>query len=46
LNYIRDFDRHITDTIIWPQLKTKILKYKPFVNFNQTKLKLTLKELL
>ena len=46
LNYIKDFDRHITDTIIWPQLKTKILKYKPFVNFNQTKLKLTLKELL
>jgi len=46
LNYIRDFDKHITDTIIWPQLKTKILKYKPFINYNQTKLKLTLKELL
>ena len=46
LNYIKDFDRHITDTIIWPQLKTKILKYKPFVKYNQTKLKLTLKELL
>ena len=46
LNYVRDFDKHISDTIIWPQLKTKILKYKPFINYNQTKLKLTLKELL
>ena len=46
LNYVRDFDKHISDTIIWPQLKTKILKYKPFINYNQTKLKLTLKEFL
>tara|TARA_Y100000114_G_scaffold28066_1_gene23713 strand:- start:158 stop:736 length:579 start_codon:yes stop_codon:yes gene_type:complete len=46
LNYIKDFDKHISDTIIWPQLKNKISKYAPFINYNETKMKLTLKELL
>jgi hypothetical protein len=45
-NYIKDFDKHISDTIIWPQLKTKILKYKPFLQYNETKLKLKLKEMV
>ena len=42
----KDFDKHISDTIIWPQLKNKISKYAPFINYNETKMKLTLKELL
>ena len=46
LNYIKDFDKHISDTIIWPQLKTKIIKYKPFVSYNETKLKLMLREIV
>ena len=45
-NYIKDFDKHISDTIIWPQLKTKVLKYKPFLQYNETKLKLKLKEMV
>ena len=46
LKYIKDFDKHISDTIIWPSLRTRIIKYKPFIKYNETKLKWTLKKLL
>jgi hypothetical protein len=41
-SYLGFMDREskkISDTIIWPDIKRKIEKYKPFVNFDVDKFK-------
>jgi len=37
--FIQKEDSKISDTIIWPDIKRKILKYTPFVSFDHDKLK-------
>ena len=39
LGFVERESDKITDTIIWPDTKRKIHKYKPFVNFNVDKCK-------
>ena len=46
LNYVKRFDKTIKDTIIWPQLKTKIVKYGPFIKYNPERMKLILKGMI
>lgn len=46
LNFMPMWDSKIADTIRWPQCKRKILKYSPFINFDQTKYKLLLKKVM
>jgi hypothetical protein len=31
VNFIPDFDKTITDPVIWPDIRKKILKYDPFI---------------
>ena len=48
LNDIFDFfpywNRKIEDTIIWPEIYKKCIKYKPFINYNMFKCKEALKQ--
>ena len=46
LNFTNQFDKDIKETIIWPTVKGKIIKYKNFINFNPTQFRLKLKEKL
>lgn len=32
-------DKKVTDTIVWPEISKRIRKYKPFLNFNDLKIK-------
>lgn len=44
LSFVKNWDKEITETIIWPEKSFKITKLKPFVNFNITKCKFIMKE--
>ena len=46
LKFIKRFDKEIKETIIWPRVKHKIMKYNNFVKFNETAFRLKLKEKL
>lgn len=46
LNFINVWDDCITETIRWPGIKRKIIKYQPFITFDEVRLKLKLKEIL
>jgi hypothetical protein len=39
LEFVQREDSKISDTIIWPDIKRKILKYQPFVSFDYDKFK-------
>jgi hypothetical protein len=36
---VNRLDKSITETIVWPDVKTKIQKYSPFVNIDRDKMK-------
>ena len=44
MGFMKDWDKQITDKVVWPELSKKLKKYKPFVGFNETETKLLLKE--
>jgi hypothetical protein len=46
LNYTKTLDKHITETYVWPTVKTKIIKYRPFIKFNMERMKLELRKML
>ena len=46
LNFMRDWNKNITDKIVWPDFYKKVKKFKPFLKFNQTETKIILKEKL
>jgi len=33
------WSRNIDETVIWPPIRTKLMKYKPFVKYDEAKLK-------
>lgn len=35
--FIEDVNRKITETILWPDIYNKIIKYQPFLNFDRNK---------
>lgn len=39
LKFVEKKTPEISDTIVWPSLKTKIVKYEPFLNFEPEKFK-------
>jgi len=39
LGFVRKADKKVTDTIMWPDIKTKIEKYSPFLSVDQNKVK-------
>ena len=46
LNYTKKFDRDILETYIWPTIKQKILKYRPFVKFDMVRMKLEIRKMI
>lgn len=46
LNFVPMWTNKIADTIRWPEYRRKILKYSPFIEFDETKFKLILKRIL
>jgi hypothetical protein len=50
LNDIMDFfpmwDKKIADTIVWPSMKRKFVKYTPFIDYDKPKFTVILKECL
>jgi len=44
LSFIKNWDKEIAETVIWPEKSFKITKLKPFVNYNLTKCKFIMKE--
>ena len=46
LGFTKQFDKDIKETIIWPTVKEKIIKYKNFIRFNPTQFRMKLKEKL
>ena len=44
LSFVKNWDKEIKETIVWPDISKKLKKYKPFVRFNVTKCKFIMKE--
>lgn len=44
LNFMPQWEKNITDTLVWPDIKLRIQKYKPFMKFEKNDMKLILKE--
>ena len=43
---LKKFDRDILETYIWPTIKTKILKYRPFIKFDMVRMKLEIRKMI
>lgn len=46
LKFLPMWNKKIADTIRWPQYKRKIVKYTPFIKFDNTRYKMILKKVL
>ena len=44
MNFFPMWDKKISDTIVWPSIKRKFVKYAPFINYDRDKFKSILKE--
>jgi len=44
LNFIKNWDKEITEKVVWPEISLKVTRLKPFINFNATECKLIMKE--
>ena len=44
MNFFPMWDKKISDTIVWPSMKRKFVKYAPFINYDKEKFKSILKE--
>jgi len=45
LSFVNDWNKEIKETIIWPEISSKVAKLKPFIKFNRTKCKFMMKEI-
>ena len=44
LGFTKNWDKEITEKVVWPEISLKVTRVKPFVNFNATECKLIMKE--
>ena len=44
LHFTKNWDKEITEKVVWPEISLKVSRVKPFVNFNITECKLIMKE--
>mgnify|MGYP003119707471 FL=1 len=45
LGFVKNWDKEITEKIVWPEISLKVTRLKPFINFNATECKLIMKEI-
>ena len=46
LSFFQLWDTRIDDTVLWPSIRERCLKYKPFVRYDTVKIKAMLKDVL
>jgi hypothetical protein len=46
LSFANRLDKQISETVLWPKLHDRMKRYRPFMKFNNTKYKMTLKNKL
>jgi hypothetical protein len=46
MNFFPMWDKKIVDTIVWPSMRLKFIKYTPFIDYDKEKFKSILKETL
>ena len=39
ISYVKDFDNSISEPVVWPDLKRKVVKYQPFLSIDKPKYK-------
>ena len=44
LGFTKNWDKEITEKIVWPEISLKVARVKPFINFNATECKLIMKD--
>ena len=44
LSFSKNWDKEITEKVVWPKISSTLTKLKPFVKFNMTECKLIMKE--
>ena len=44
LNYTKQFNKQIKETVIWPKKYKLLMNYKPFLKYNITKMKMIIKK--
>tara|TARA_Y100001933_G_scaffold53713_1_gene52992 strand:- start:1326 stop:1937 length:612 start_codon:yes stop_codon:yes gene_type:complete len=44
LAFFKDWDKTISEKVIWPKISSTITRLKPFLNFNMTEAKIIMKE--
>ena len=44
LGFTKNWNKEITEKVVWPEISHKVTRVKPFVNFNATECKLIMKE--
>ena len=45
LHFTKNWDKEITEKVVWPEISLKVARVKPFVNFNATECKLIMKDI-
>ena len=45
LGFTKNWDKEITEKVVWPEISLKVARVKPFVNFNATECKLIMKDI-
>ena len=45
LGFTKNWDKEITEKVVWPEISLKVARLKPFVNYNATECKLIMKEI-
>ena len=45
LSFSKNWDKEITEKVVWPKISSTLTKLRPFVNFNTTECKLIMKEI-
>ena len=46
LSFAKRLDKDISETVLWPKMHDRAVRYRPFMKFNNTKYKMTLKNKL
>ena len=44
LGFVKNWDKEITEKVVWPEISLKVARVKPFINFNATECKLIMKD--
>ena len=45
LHFTKNWDKEITEKVVWPEISLKVTRVKPFITFNATECKLIMKDI-